>query len=133
MSSGSTIKILTRTPTTLDKRYCFRIHDCSCQTDSCSRIYDSSEIHSQARRVVSSHTPVSGKSYAAVTKKSYESRRIQCDESTCPASEKSNSTAVDTIKTVSTPPNIKKPSKTEVKESGVMAKKREIKPLEKTS
>ncbi|GFU18598.1 uncharacterized protein TNCV_1805841 [Trichonephila clavipes] len=45
----------------------------------------------EARRVVSSRTPVSGKSYASVTSKSYVSTAIQVDASTAPTSATSRS------------------------------------------
>ncbi|GFU28331.1 uncharacterized protein TNCV_99941 [Trichonephila clavipes] len=67
----------------------------------------------EARRVVSSRTPVSGKSYASATSKTYQTIAIQVDASTAPKSTQSESVqpksiAVDTRKTVSTPPTIKK-------------------------
>ncbi|GFS74421.1 CCHC-type domain-containing protein [Trichonephila clavipes] len=40
----------------------------------------------EARRVVSSRTPVSGKSYASATRKTYISTAIQVDASTAPTS-----------------------------------------------
>ncbi|GFW98617.1 hypothetical protein TNCV_2757961 [Trichonephila clavipes] len=65
----------------------------------------------KARRVVSSLTPVSGKSYVSATSKTYKSTAIQCDASTAPIFEKTEyekpkTIAVDTCKTVSTPSNV---------------------------
>ncbi|GFU97023.1 uncharacterized protein TNCV_3788491 [Trichonephila clavipes] len=65
----------------------------------------------EARRVVSSRTPVSGKSYASATSKTYVSTAIQVDASTAPKSAQSDSVkpkpiAVDTRPSVSTPPTI---------------------------
>ncbi|GFV06930.1 hypothetical protein TNCV_2916901 [Trichonephila clavipes] len=62
----------------------------------------------EARRVVSSRTPVSGKSYASATSKSYISTAIQVDASTAPTSATAASitpknVAVDTLKSVSPP------------------------------
>ncbi|GFU66293.1 hypothetical protein TNCV_464731 [Trichonephila clavipes] len=62
----------------------------------------------EARRVVSSRTPVAGKSYASATSKSYVSTAIQVDASTAPtsataASIKPKNVAVDTLKSVSPP------------------------------
>ncbi|GFU96918.1 hypothetical protein TNCV_3882211 [Trichonephila clavipes] len=45
----------------------------------------------EARRVVSSRTPVSGKSYASATSKTYVSTAIQVDASTAPKSAQSDS------------------------------------------
>ncbi|GFT26337.1 uncharacterized protein TNCV_263841 [Trichonephila clavipes] len=89
----------------------------------------------EARRVVSSRTPVSGKSYAAATSKTYVSTAIQVDASTAPKSGHSESVqpksiAVDTRKTVSTPPTVKKTRKARIKESGVQcSQKKEVEPL----
>ncbi|GFW17456.1 uncharacterized protein TNCV_1393011 [Trichonephila clavipes] len=57
----------------------------------------------EARRVVSSRTPVAGKSYASATSKSYVSTAIQVDASTAPTSATAASitpknVAVDTLK-----------------------------------
>ncbi|GFV45652.1 uncharacterized protein TNCV_3323711 [Trichonephila clavipes] len=62
----------------------------------------------EARRVVSSRTPVSGKSYASAISKSYVSTAIQVDASTAPTSATAASitpknVAVDTLKSVSPP------------------------------
>ncbi|GFW25077.1 uncharacterized protein TNCV_3155801 [Trichonephila clavipes] len=86
----------------------------------------------KARRVVSLRTPVSGKSYASAANKTYKTIAIQVDASTAPKSEQSesvkpNTIAVDTRKTVSTPPTVKKTRKTRIKESGVH--KEEVEPL----
>ncbi|GFW03221.1 uncharacterized protein TNCV_158401 [Trichonephila clavipes] len=67
----------------------------------------------EARRVVSSRTPVSGKSYASATSKTCISTAIQVDASTATTSAKAESIkpktiAVDTRKTVSTPRYVKK-------------------------
>ncbi|GFW52201.1 uncharacterized protein TNCV_2426481 [Trichonephila clavipes] len=83
----------------------------------------------EARRVVSSRTPVSGKSYASVTSKSYVSTAIQVDASTAPTSATAASitpknVAVDTFKTVSPPRDVKKNRKTRIKESGVQSHKK---------
>ncbi|GFW93635.1 uncharacterized protein TNCV_4541641 [Trichonephila clavipes] len=81
----------------------------------------------EARRVVSLRTPVSGKSYALAANKTIA---IQVDASTAPKSEQSesvqpNTIAVDTRKTVATPPTVKKTRKTRIKESGCkLTKKR---------
>ncbi|GFT76658.1 uncharacterized protein TNCV_3646551 [Trichonephila clavipes] len=61
----------------------------------------------EARRIVSSRTPVSGISYAAITRK------------------------MDTSKPVSTPPHVKKTRKTRIKESGVLASKKKRSNLSK--
>ncbi|GFT58137.1 uncharacterized protein TNCV_723051 [Trichonephila clavipes] len=85
----------------------------------------------EARRVVSLRTPVFGKSYASVANKTYQTIAIQVDASTAPKSAQSESVqpksiAVDTRKTVSTPPLLKN-SKTRIKESGCNpTKKRSI-------
>ncbi|GFU59052.1 hypothetical protein TNCV_2933491 [Trichonephila clavipes] len=67
-------------------------------------------------RVVSSRTPVSGKSYASATSKTYASTAIQVDASTAPTfktaeSIKPKTIAVDTLKSVSTPRDDKKTEK----------------------
>ncbi|GFV10232.1 uncharacterized protein TNCV_3661841 [Trichonephila clavipes] len=90
----------------------------------------------EARRVVSSRTPVSGKSYASATSKTYQTIAIQVDASTAPKSTQSESVqpksiAVDTRKTVSTPPTIKKTRKTRIKESGVQSHKKKRSNLSK--
>ncbi|GFT69231.1 uncharacterized protein TNCV_2253841 [Trichonephila clavipes] len=94
----------------------------------------------EARRIVSSRTPVSGISYAAITKKSTKTIAIQSDEptTTTPSSPtpgkitaKPNFITVDTSKPVSTPPNVKKPRKTRIKESGVLANKKKRSNLSK--
>ncbi|GFT80881.1 hypothetical protein TNCV_4746861 [Trichonephila clavipes] len=77
----------------------------------------------EARRVVSSRTPVSGKSYASAISKSYVSTAIQVDASTAPTSATAASItpkniAVDTLKSVSPPRDVKKNRKTRIKESG---------------
>ncbi|GFU50733.1 probable RNA-directed DNA polymerase from transposon X-element [Trichonephila clavipes] len=77
----------------------------------------------EARRVVSSRTPVSGKSYASAISKSYVSTAIQVDASTAPTSATAASitpknVAVDTLKSVSPPRDVKKNRKTRIKESG---------------
>ncbi|GFU07089.1 uncharacterized protein TNCV_3607831 [Trichonephila clavipes] len=83
----------------------------------------------EARRVVSSRTPVSGKSYASATSKTYASTAIQVDASTAPTSEtaesiKPKTIAVDTLKTVSTSRYVKKTRKIRIKDSGVQANKK---------
>ncbi|GFW07147.1 CCHC-type domain-containing protein [Trichonephila clavipes] len=83
----------------------------------------------EARRVVSLRTPISGKSYASAANKTYKTIAIQVDASTAPKnkkseSEKSKTIAVDTRKTVSTPPNVKKTRKTRIKDSGMQAHKK---------
>ncbi|GFU72741.1 uncharacterized protein TNCV_194281 [Trichonephila clavipes] len=83
----------------------------------------------EARRVVSSRTPVSGKSYASATSKTYVSTAIQVDASTAPKSAQSDSVkpkpiAVDTRSSVSTPPTVKKTRKARIKESGVQSHKK---------
>ncbi|GFT99343.1 uncharacterized protein TNCV_3162271 [Trichonephila clavipes] len=89
----------------------------------------------EARRVVSLRTPVSGKSYASVANKTYQTIAIQVDASTAPKSAQSESVqpksiAVDTRKTVSTPPTVKKTRKTRIKESGgAIPQKKEVEPL----
>ncbi|GFW95663.1 hypothetical protein TNCV_18941 [Trichonephila clavipes] len=70
----------------------------------------------EARRVVSSRTPVSGKSYASATSKTYVSTAIQVDASTAPKSAQSDSVkpkpiAVDTRPSVSTPLTVKRQEK----------------------
>ncbi|GFW98587.1 CCHC-type domain-containing protein [Trichonephila clavipes] len=77
----------------------------------------------EARRVVSSRTPVSGKSYASAISKSYVSTAIQVDASTAPTSATAASitpknVAMDTLKSVSPPRDVKKNRKTRIKESG---------------
>ncbi|GFT03475.1 putative RNA-directed DNA polymerase from transposon X-element [Trichonephila clavipes] len=83
----------------------------------------------EARRVVSSRTPVAGKSYASATSKSYVSTAIQRDASTAPTSATAASitpknVAVDTLKSVSPPRDVKKKRKTRIKESGVQSHKK---------
>ncbi|GFW62623.1 uncharacterized protein TNCV_1886701 [Trichonephila clavipes] len=83
----------------------------------------------EARRVVSSRTPVAGKSYASATSKSYVSTAIQVDASTAPTSATAASitpknVAVDTLKSVSPPRDVKKNRKTRIKESGVQSHKK---------
>ncbi|GFY14750.1 uncharacterized protein TNCV_647942 [Trichonephila clavipes] len=83
----------------------------------------------EARRVVSLRTPVSGKSYASAANKTYHTIAIQVDASTAPKSAQSESVqpksiAVDTRKTVSTPPTVKKTRKTRIKDSGVQSHKK---------
>ncbi|GFV89077.1 uncharacterized protein TNCV_4912761 [Trichonephila clavipes] len=94
----------------------------------------------EARRIVSSRTPVSGISYAAITKKSTKTIAIQTDEptTTTPSSPtpgkitaKPNFITVDTSKPVSTPPHVKKTRKTRIKESGVLANKKKRSNLSK--
>ncbi|GFW67631.1 uncharacterized protein TNCV_3393021 [Trichonephila clavipes] len=90
----------------------------------------------EARRVVSLRTPVSGKSYASAANKTFKTIAIQVDASTAPKSEtsesvKPNTIAVDTRKTVSTPPTVKKTRKTRIKESGVQAHKKKRSNLSK--
>ncbi|GFW61661.1 uncharacterized protein TNCV_3705961 [Trichonephila clavipes] len=90
----------------------------------------------EARRVVSSRTPVSGKSYAPATSKTYVSTAIQVDASTAPKSAQSDSVkpktfAVDTRTSVSTPPTVKKTRKARIKESGVHAHKKKRSNLSK--
>ncbi|GFW21976.1 hypothetical protein TNCV_4822581 [Trichonephila clavipes] len=90
----------------------------------------------EARRVVSSRTPVAGKSYASATSKSYVSTAIQVDASTAPTSATAASitpknVAVDTLKSVSPPRDVKKNRKTRIKESGVQSHKKEVEPLKK--
>ncbi|GFT76628.1 uncharacterized protein TNCV_3646411 [Trichonephila clavipes] len=81
------------------------------------------------RRVVSSRTPVSGKSYASAISKSYVSTAIQVDASTAPTSATAASitpknVAVDTLKSVSPPRDVKKNRKTRINESGVQSHKK---------
>ncbi|GFW14337.1 hypothetical protein TNCV_974901 [Trichonephila clavipes] len=89
----------------------------------------------EARRVVSSRTPVSGKSYASATRKTYISTAIQVDASTAPTSAIAatmtpKNVAVDTLKSVSPPRDHKKNRKTRIKESGVQShKKRDLRLL----
>ncbi|GFY31998.1 uncharacterized protein TNCV_2621351 [Trichonephila clavipes] len=83
----------------------------------------------EARRVVSSRTPVSGKSYASATRKTYISTAIQVDASTAPTSAIAatmtpKNVAVDTLKSVSPPRDNKKNRKTRIKESGVQSHKK---------
>ncbi|GFV53306.1 uncharacterized protein TNCV_1645381 [Trichonephila clavipes] len=83
----------------------------------------------EARRVVSLRTPVSGKSYASAANKTYQTIAIQVDASTAPKSAQFESVqpksiAVDTRKTVSTPPTVKKTRKTRIKDSGVHSHKK---------
>ncbi|GFX06356.1 uncharacterized protein TNCV_2938841 [Trichonephila clavipes] len=94
----------------------------------------------EARRIVSSRTPVSGISYAAITKKSTKSIAIQTDEptTTTPRSPtpgkitaQPNFITVDTSMPVSTPPHVKKTRKTRIKESGVLANKKKRSNLSK--
>ncbi|GFX57785.1 uncharacterized protein TNCV_1495461 [Trichonephila clavipes] len=90
----------------------------------------------EARRVVSSRTPVSGKSYASATSKTYVSTAIQVDASTAPKSAQSDSVkpkpiAVDTRPSVSTPLTVKKTRKTRIKESGVQSHKKKRSNLSK--
>ncbi|GFX83936.1 uncharacterized protein TNCV_4286561 [Trichonephila clavipes] len=71
----------------------------------------------EARRVVSSRTPVSGKSYASATRKTFVSTAIQVDASTAPTSTTAASItpkniAVDTLKSVSPPRDVKKKKNT---------------------
>ncbi|GFT76676.1 uncharacterized protein TNCV_3135031 [Trichonephila clavipes] len=87
----------------------------------------------EARRVVSLRTPVSGKSYASVANKTYQTIAIQVDASTAPKSAQSESVqpksiAVDTRKTVSTPPTVKKLENTH-QGIGVQSHKKEVEPL----
>ncbi|GFY03440.1 uncharacterized protein TNCV_3131981 [Trichonephila clavipes] len=84
----------------------------------------------EARRIVSSPTPVSGKSYASATIKTYASTAIQVDPSTAPTSEtaesiKPKTIAVDTLKTVSTPRYVKKKQKNTYK--GLRGKSKQAK------
>ncbi|GFT76697.1 uncharacterized protein TNCV_335631 [Trichonephila clavipes] len=90
----------------------------------------------EARRVVSSRTPVAGKSYASATSKSYVSTAIQVDASTAPtsataASIKPKNVAVDTLKSVSPPRDVKKNRKTRIKDSGVQSHKKKRSNLSK--
>ncbi|GFT88162.1 uncharacterized protein TNCV_2893471 [Trichonephila clavipes] len=90
----------------------------------------------EARRVVSSRTPVSGKSYASATSKTYVSTAIQVDASTAPKSAQSDSVkpkpiAVDTRPSVSTPLTVKKTRKARIKESGVQSHKKKRSNLSK--
>ncbi|GFW12887.1 uncharacterized protein TNCV_3328201 [Trichonephila clavipes] len=89
----------------------------------------------EARRVVSSRTPVAGKSYASATSKSYVSTAIQVDASTAPTSATAASitpknVAVDTLKSVSPPRDVKN-RKTRIKESGVQSHKKKRSNLSK--
>ncbi|GFT35561.1 CCHC-type domain-containing protein [Trichonephila clavipes] len=89
----------------------------------------------EARRVVSSRMPVSGKSFASATSKSFVSTAIQVDASTAPTSAIAatitpKNVAVDTLKSVSPPRDVKKNRKTRIKDSGVQShKKKEVEPL----
>ncbi|GFW00100.1 uncharacterized protein TNCV_3568871 [Trichonephila clavipes] len=89
----------------------------------------------EARRVVSSRTPVSGKSYASSTRKTYALKAIHVDASTAPTSEtaesiKPKTIAADTLKTVSTPRYVKKKQKNTYKGfRGASKQKNEVKPL----
>ncbi|GFS63581.1 hypothetical protein TNCV_1204501 [Trichonephila clavipes] len=90
----------------------------------------------EARHVVSSRTPVSVKSYASATSKTYVSTAIQVDASSSPKSSQSGSVkpktiAVDTDVRVSTPPTVKKTRKARIKESGVHAHKKKRSNLSK--
>ncbi|GFU43487.1 uncharacterized protein TNCV_355661 [Trichonephila clavipes] len=90
----------------------------------------------EARRVVSSRTPVSGKSYASATSKTYVSTAIQVDASTAPKSAQSDSVkpkpiAVDTRPSISTPLTVKKTRKARIKESGVQSHKKKRSNLSK--
>ncbi|GFV93014.1 uncharacterized protein TNCV_3427261 [Trichonephila clavipes] len=89
----------------------------------------------EARRVVSSRTPVSGKSYASATRKTYISTAIQVDASTAPTSAIAatmtpKNVTVDTLKSVS-PPRDNKNRKTRIKESGVQSHKKKRSNLSK--
>ncbi|GFX62929.1 uncharacterized protein TNCV_1100221 [Trichonephila clavipes] len=80
----------------------------------------------EIRHVVSSRTPVSGKSYSSANSKTYTSTTIQWGASTAPISEKAESEkpktiTVDIRDTVSTPPNVKKNRKTSINGSGMQA------------
>ncbi|GFW07813.1 uncharacterized protein TNCV_3919461 [Trichonephila clavipes] len=90
----------------------------------------------EARRVVSSRTPVSGKSYASATRKTYISTAIQVDASTAPTSAIAatmtpKNVAVDTLKSVSPLRDNKKNRKTRIKESGVQSHKKKRSNLSK--
>ncbi|GFW69829.1 uncharacterized protein TNCV_2549441 [Trichonephila clavipes] len=92
----------------------------------------------EARRVVSSRTPVAGKSYASATSKSYVSTAIQVDASAAPtsataASIKPKNVAVDTLKSVSPPRDVKKNRKTRIKDSGCNPHKKKRSNLSKNS
>ncbi|GFW55870.1 uncharacterized protein TNCV_4390131 [Trichonephila clavipes] len=83
----------------------------------------------EARRVVSSRTPVSDKSYASATSKTYVSTAIQVDASTVPKSAQSNSVkpktiAVDTRTSVSTPPTVKRQEKHASRNRGCLLTKK---------
>ncbi|GFW02226.1 CCHC-type domain-containing protein [Trichonephila clavipes] len=83
----------------------------------------------EARRVVSSRTPVSGKKLCVGDKKTYISTAIQVDASTAPtsgiaATMTPKNVAVDTLKSVSPPRDHKKNRKTRIKESGVQSHKK---------
>ncbi|GFX57761.1 CCHC-type domain-containing protein [Trichonephila clavipes] len=83
----------------------------------------------EAQRVVSSRTPVSGKSYASATSKIYVSTAIQVDASTATTSATAASItpkniAVDTLKSVSPTRDVKKNKKTRIKDSGVQSHKK---------
>ncbi|GFS82379.1 hypothetical protein TNCV_4137391 [Trichonephila clavipes] len=84
----------------------------------------------EARRVVSSRTPVSGKKAMRrrPAKPTYPTA-IQVDASTAPTSATAASitpknVAVDTLKSVSPPRDVKKNRKTRIKESGVQSTKK---------
>ncbi|GFV88471.1 uncharacterized protein TNCV_1242841 [Trichonephila clavipes] len=107
---------------------------------TCARCAEVGHDSADSRRIVSSRTPVSGISYAAITKKSTKTIAIQTDEptTTTPNSPtpgkitaKPNFITVDTSKPVSTPPNVKKTRKTRIKESGVLANKKKRSNLSK--
>ncbi|GFW07847.1 uncharacterized protein TNCV_3919801 [Trichonephila clavipes] len=90
----------------------------------------------EARRVVSLRTPVFGKSYASAANKTYKTIAIQVDASTASKSKKSesvkpNTIAVDTRKTVSIPPTVKKTRKIRIKESGLQTHKKKRSNLSK--
>ncbi|GFV11349.1 hypothetical protein TNCV_2382541, partial [Trichonephila clavipes] len=70
----------------------------------------------------------------SATSKTYVSTAIQVDASTAPKSAQSESVqpksiAVDTRKTVSTPPTVKKTRKTRIQGIGVQSPKKEVEPL----
>ncbi|GFX25127.1 uncharacterized protein TNCV_2753021 [Trichonephila clavipes] len=76
----------------------------------------------EGRRVVSSRTPVSGKSYASATSKTYVSTAIQVDASTAPTSATAASITpktitVDTFKSVSPPRDVKRTKKKKKKKN----------------
>ncbi|GFW10287.1 uncharacterized protein TNCV_4812551 [Trichonephila clavipes] len=85
----------------------------------------------EARRVVSLRTPVSGKSYASAANKTYQTIAIQVDASTATKSAISESVqpksiAVDTRKTVSTPPTVKNSKNTHQGLGVQSTKKKEV-------